>query len=91
MIQPIFIFISARPSLYHCSVIVQSLFGTALKFWQSNRRSETTSTPAELHTINRILYIFKQVGYRLIIDKLSISRQIVRSNFYSLTNTIEYW
>ncbi|XP_066922669.1 integrator complex subunit 5-like [Clytia hemisphaerica] len=54
---------TARPSLYHCSVLIQSLFGTSLNFWQSNRRPNTTSTPKELANIRRILNILKQAGW----------------------------
>lgn len=54
---------TARPSLYQCSVLVQSLFGMSLTFWHSNRHTKSTATPAELNSITRLLYILKQAGW----------------------------
>lgn len=54
---------SARPSLYHCSVILQSLLGMSLKFWQSNRKASSKSSPVELASVSKIMHILKQGGW----------------------------
>ena len=54
---------SARPSLYHCSVLVQSLFGMSLKFWQTNRNSLTCASPVELNNLYKLMHIIKNAGW----------------------------
>lgn len=49
----------SRTSLYHCSVIVQSLFGMSLKFWQTNRNQTTRQSPFELNYTFKIMRILK--------------------------------
>jgi len=53
----------ARPSLFHCSVLVQSLLATLLKFWQTNRNTHTKHTPTQLHNTYKILNIIRNAGW----------------------------
>lgn len=54
---------SSRPSLYHCSVLIQSLLGMSLKFWQTNRNLSTTSCSSELTNICRLMHILRNAGW----------------------------
>ncbi|XP_065646482.1 integrator complex subunit 5 isoform X4 [Hydra vulgaris] len=54
---------SARPSLFHCSVVVQSLLGMSLKFWLTNRQDSSKSCEKELKNVIRIIVIIKQAGW----------------------------
>jgi len=53
----------ARPSLYHCSTIIQSLFGVSLKFWKTNRSCSVDTKSVELKKISHLLFILKQAGW----------------------------
>merc|ERR1712180_23733 len=53
----------ARPSLFHCSVLIQSLFGMLLKFWQRSRNTTTTASSTELKNTYKLMNIIRNAGW----------------------------
>ena len=53
----------ARPSLFHCSVLVQSLFGMTLKFWQRSRNPTTLSSSVELNNTYQLMNVIRNAGW----------------------------
>jgi len=54
---------SARPVLYHCSVLIQGLLGLNLKYWNADRKGSASQSSKELETTTRLLNILQTAGW----------------------------
>ncbi|XP_065068830.1 integrator complex subunit 5-like isoform X2 [Rhopilema esculentum] len=52
-----------RPSLCHCTVIVQSLFANCLTYWEVDRKLTVKASPDQLNTTRRILILLRTAGW----------------------------